>query len=508
MKRSAAVVAPVIVAAVSVAVVGCAAGRVVERRTAGFTELVKLESLRSCDRCAGYLMPGRIEASPETVYRVDSDLPEIFLSTGVLYTTRAELPEFSTNDGKAVPREMRLQRNAGFAGIDGSFEVFVYHMSNPALDEAPTGPRERRVVVYAKNVGDAAAVLKPRQIMEARGTMAKADGPESRLAYRAMEDRWERMMDGVQLEPGKGDVIAWTPRLSVKGATGKDETGSDFVTGLVRVEVERANNEENPPPTPSLGEGALRQDPPPAPSLGEGERRRGVFEVSVIAIDGAVEAEDFGSAAEALLDVGARSGEGAMDLTVPPPECHVRRVVGVSKNFLWRSEKVRLDASRLDERGVSFLMAAPGIQTFGCPAARQTQDLLLSPGFVHPETIGNYMQEYLVTLTLVNPGSAARMVDVRFGKQDADVGVAWQVDVGDRAATREALMEYPTLVEWAGGWRKDDLPDNTRSFFMNDSARNEAQWIEVPAKSEKTVTIRMMPVGTSSLPFEVRVVGR
>jgi hypothetical protein len=233
-----------------------------------------------------------------------------------------------------------------------------------------------------------------------------------------------------------------------------------------------------------------------------------VFEVSVIAIDGAVEAEDFGSAAEALLDVGARSGEGAMDLTVPPPECHVRRVVGVSKNFLWRSEKVRLDASRLDERGVSFLMAAPGIQTFGCPAARQTQDLLLSPGFVHPETIGNYMQEYLVTLTLVNPGSAARMVDVRFGKQDADVGVAWQVDVGDRAATREALMEYPTLVEWAGGWRKDDLPDNTRSFFMNDSARNEAQWIEVPAKSEKTVTIRMMPVGTSSLPFEVRVVGR
>jgi hypothetical protein len=43
---------------------------------------------------------------------------------------------------------------------------------------------------------------------------------------------------------------------------------------------------------------------------------------------------------------------------------------------------------------------------------------------------------------------------------------------------------------------------------MNDSARNEAQWIEVPAKGEKTVTIRMMPVGTSSLPFEVRLVGR
>jgi hypothetical protein len=221
-----------------------------------------------------------------------------------------------------------------------------------------------------------------------------------------------------------------------------------------------------------------------------------------------VEAEDFGSAAEALMDVGARSGEGAMDLTIPPPECHVRRVVGVSKNFLWRSENVRLDATRLDDRGVSFLMAAPGIQTLQCPQAKQTQDLLLSPGFVHPETIGNYMQEYLVTLTLVNPGAAAKMVDVRFGKQDADVGVAWQVDVGDAPAKREALLDYPTLVEWAGGWRKDDLPDNTRSFFMNDSARNEAQWIEVPAKGEKTVTIRMMPVGTSSLPFEVRVVGR
>lgn len=477
---------------VTVGLGGCARSG----RPVGFTELVKLESSRSCDRCVGYLLPGRIEASPETVYRVDSDLPEVFLSPGVLYTTRAELPEFLTKDGKAVPREMRVQRNAGFAGIDRSFEVFVYHMSNPAPGEAPTaeGRRERRVVVYAKNVGSAAAVLKPRQAMEARGTMAKADGPESRLAYRVMEDRWERVMDGVRLEPGKGEVIAWTPRLSVKDAKGKDETSSDFVTGLVRVEVERYE--------------AGKQGPAPVPSLGEGASRHGVFEVSVIAIDGAVEAEDFGAAAEALLGVGARSGEGAMDLTVPPPECHVRRVVGVSKNFLWRSENVRLDATKLDERGVSFLMAAPGIQTFGCPAARQTQDLLLSPGFVHPETIGNYMQEYMVTLTLVNPGAAARMVDVRFGKQDADVGVAWQVDVGNAPTTREALMEYPTLVEWAGGWRKDDLPDNTRSFFMNDLARGEAQWIEVPAKSEKTVTIRMMPVGTSSLPFEVRVVGK
>ncbi|MFN9976723.1 MAG: hypothetical protein ACK58T_43170, partial [Phycisphaerae bacterium] len=308
------------------------------------------------------------------------------------------------------------------------------------------------------------------------------------------------MGDGVRLEPGEGDGIAWTTRLSVKGWKGKDETESDFVTGLVRVEVE---GEE------AKGDAkAERQNPSPTPSLGEGASRHGGFEVTVVAIDGAVEAEDFGSAAEALLDVGARSGEGAMDLTIPPPECHVRRVVGVSKNFVWRSENVRLDASKLDERGVSFLMAAPGIQTLQCPQAKQTQNLLLSPGFVHPETIGNYMQEYLVTLTLVNPGAAAKMVDVRFGKQDADVGVAWQVDVGDRAATREALMDYPTLVEWAGGWRKDDLPDNTRSFFMNDSARNESQWIEVPAKSAKTVTLRMMPVGTSSLPFEVRVVGR
>ena len=380
MMRSATLVALVMVTA---GFGGCAG----QGRTAGFTELVKLESTRSCDRCAGYLLPGRIEASPETVYRIDSDLPEIFLSPGVLYTTRAELPEFLTKDGKAVPREMRVQRNAGFAGIDGSFEVFVYHMSNPAIDGAPTAPRERRVVVYAKNVGSAAAVLKPRQIMEAHGTMAKADGPESRLAYRVMEDRWERMVDEVRLEPGKGEVIAWTPRLSVKGAKGKDETGSDFVTGLVRVEVESEEAK------------AERQNPSPTPSLGEGASRHGVFEVTVVAIDGAVEAEDFGSAAEALLDVGARSGEGAMDLTIPPPECHVRRVVGVSKNFLWRSEDVRLDASKLDERGVSFLMAAPGIQTLQCPQAKQTQDLLLSPGFVHPETIGNYMQEYLVTLT-------------------------------------------------------------------------------------------------------------
>ncbi|MFN9973599.1 MAG: hypothetical protein ACK58T_27285, partial [Phycisphaerae bacterium] len=191
MKRCAAVVALLMVA---VGAGGCAGAG----RTAGFTELVKLESTRSCDRCAGFLLPGRIEARPETVYRVDSDLPEMFMSTGVLYTTRAELPEFLTKDGKAVPREMRVQRNAGCAGLDQSCEVFVYHMSFPALDEATTGRRERRGVVYAKNVGSAAAVLKPRQIMEAHGTMAKVDGPESRLAYRVMEDRWERMVDGVR----------------------------------------------------------------------------------------------------------------------------------------------------------------------------------------------------------------------------------------------------------------------------------------------------------------------
>ena len=463
----------------------------------GITPLVELKSANRCDRCAGFLLPGKIEPSPETVYRIDSDLPEIFLSTGVLYSTRAVLPEFLTKDGKPVPREMREQRNSGFAGIDGAFEVFVYHMSNPGLGE-DAGVRERRIVVYAKNVGTQAEVLRPRQIMEASGTMAKADGPESRLAYRVLEDRWERMMDSVRVEPGKGAVIAWTPRLSVKGAKGTDETSSDFVTGLVRVDVGEASAAED-------GDSAKPVPPPPLP---QGEKTPGGanFEISVIAIDGATKEAEFGAAAELVIEKGARSGEGEMDLTIVPPECHVRRVVGVSKNFLWRSENVRIDVGALDSRGISFLMAAPGIQTKACPEAKQTQDLLLSPGYVHAETIGNYMQEYMITLTLVNASEEVKRVDVRFGKQDADVGVAWEVDVGDKPATREALMGYPTLVEWAGAWRKDDLPDNTRSFFMSDRARNEAQWIEVPAKGEKTVTIRMMPVGTSSLPFEIRVV--
>jgi len=470
-----------------------------------FTTLVPITSKGTCDRCAGYVMPGRVVPSPETVYRIDSDLPEIFVSTGVLYGTMATLPPFKTKDGRDVPENQRRQRNAGFATIDSSFEVFLYHMSNPlAWAEQITDPsrvtiakESRRVVVYAHNAGVVPVRVRPRQIVEADGTMAKADGPETRLSRRVFTDQFERVLDEVVIPAGEGRAIGWTPRLGVakdRIAAGEtDATASDFVTGTLRADVEAIANKDSP--GAASGQTSL--------------------EVTVIGVDAAVPLNGLDDACAALRTVGARSGEGAMDLTIPPPECHVRRVVGVFKNFIWQSDPIVLDAAELPKGAVSFLMAAPRVQTGGCPEAQQTQDMLLSPGYVHSDTVGNYMVEYLVTLTLVNPSDTPLAVDVRFGKQDADVGITWQITSGTTAATRDELMKTPVRSQWAGGWRKDDLADNTRSFFEERSAivprsdelvKAGAAPITLAAGERRTISLRLMPIGTSSLPFELKVV--
>jgi hypothetical protein len=515
------------------------------------TSLVALSGDDKCSRCAGVLLPGRPEffaAGPgaagagasggsDVPTRVDSDLPEIFLSTGVLYSTSATLPEFRAKDGTPVIESQRRQRGGGFTTIDGGFEVFLYHMSNPtpATPGATAAePRQRRVVVMVRNEGASAVTIRPRQIMESRGKMAAADGPESRLTARMLRDDWRTPMEAVRVDPGAARVIAWSPRLSTPDGPGAggaaahgegDTSPSDFFTGMVRAAVE-----------PVGGEGAR-------PSL----------EVSVIAIDAAAAREDFDSAALAASTRGAWSGEGGMDLQIPPPTCHVRRVVGVSRSFLWRSDEVVLNAADLrgsaglaaeqntgdmpahrdpdfhrGERdpitaasearkravgavpGVAFLMAAPAVQTASCPQARQTADMLLHPGYVHADTVGNYQVEYLLTFTLINPSASERSVDIRFGKQDADVGLAWQVHTGESPLTREDLRTLDVNVQWAGGWRKDDLGDNTRSLLVSAGGTSAdvatPGRVAVPAGGRRTVSVRAMIVGTSSLPFFVYVV--
>lgn len=432
------------------------------------TPLVPLQSDANCSRCTGYLLPGRITPSPETVWRIDSDLPEIFLSRGVLYATVPTLPPFLTKDGVPVAAEMRQQRNAGFTSIDGSFEVFLYHMSNPGEE-----PRSRRVVVYARNVGSQPVTITPRQIMESRGQMAKVDGPEGRLGVRQLGEKWDQVVKEVTIGAGQGAAVGWSPRLTKSGEV--DATISDFFTGTVRADVAMA----------AAGK----------PSL----------EVYVVGVGSDVPIAGLGAACEALLGQGAHSGEGGMDLNIPPPECHVRRVVGVSRNFLWESDNVVLDATALGEGGVAFQMAAPKVQTVGCEPARQTQDMLLHPPYVHPDTVGNYMQEYIVTLTLANPGATPRAVDVRFGKQDADIGLAWQVAVADAPTPRDAMKALSIVTEWAGGWRTDDRADNTRSFFIKAPGTIEAAPLVLDAGATRTVTLRFFPLASSSLPFQIVV---
>ncbi len=439
-----------------------------------------------CTRCAGYLLPGRAEANPDAIYRIDSDLPEMLVSTGVLYSTAPVLPEFRTKAGEPVIESQRRQRNLGFTTIDDRFEVFVYH-----LNYEGQAPRSRRVLVHARNTGDSPVTIKPRQIMESHGIMAKADGPESRLSVRMLANRWDRVLDRVEIPAGEGRVIGWSPRLSVADATPDDldTSKSDFFTGMVQGEFESS------------------------------QPGKASIEVAVVAIDAAVPREGFDLACIEAMTRGAQSGEEGMDLQIPPPACHVRRVGGVSRSFLWRSDEMVIDVSSLPRAGkpfgpagLSFLMAAPAVQTRDCPQARQTGDMLLHPGYVHADTIGNYQVEYLITFTLVNPGGSgdAALVDLRFGKHDADIGLAWQFLVGKSPATREQLASRPLYVQWAGPWRKDDLSDDTRSFFAPVKGLAEEPAIEGPmalVPGERiTVTLRLMPVGTSSLPFHIHVV--
>ena len=174
--------------------------------------------------------------------------------------------------------------------------------------------------------------------------------------------------------------------------------------------------------------------------------------------------------------------------------------------YITTIEPTRVDAK--SGGGVRFLMAAPRVQTASCPQASQTSPMLLHPGYVHDDTVGNYQVEYLVPLTMENPSESPVGVDVRFGKNDADVGLAWQVNVGDAPARREAMLSLPLRVQWAGAWRTDDLPDNTRSFLAPAAPGDSATpgCLVLAPGERRVVTLRFMVVGTSSLPFTLNVV--
>ena len=430
--------------------------------------LIPLSSDAICAKCTGYLLPGQLVQNPHSRYRVDSDLPEIFLTNGVLYTTRPVLPAFEMLDGEEVPLSMRTQREIGFQGLNDSVEVFLYHLSR-GTEEGET----RRVVVLVENTGEVDALVSPRQIFIAGPMSAHVGGAESILGERLFLKDFDTPIEPLEVPAGEAAIIGYTVQLNAD-ADGPDTSTAQFVNGTLRAEVE---------------------------PLDSGSGERPTLQLTVLAIPGGLQGAEMLPAALELRDTGARSGESYIDLATPPTDCHVRRVVGTAYNMMWKSDPVSIDVSALPAAGADFPIALPANQTVGCEEARQTVDLLLHPLYVHPDSIGNYQMEYLVHFTLTNSGTSAAPVDLRFGKEDARIGLVWQVEAGEELLDYDEIFTRPVELNWAGrGALTEGLePPRYELSFLPDGP------VEVPPGGEKHVTLRFLILGTSSLPFDLIV---
>ncbi|MEQ8821547.1 MAG: hypothetical protein RLY93_15035 [Sumerlaeia bacterium] len=437
--------------------------------TAEPTPLQPLASEEDCERCVGHLLPGRHVNSPRTYYRIDSDLPEIYYTNGVLYSTKTVLPPFKTDKGEPVPEEMRTQVNKGFRGIDDSFEVFLYHLAKQLSPD-----ETRRIVVYVENIGDIAARIEPRQAMFHGGNAGTPTSVESQLGRAVFEEDWDTPVGSLTLEPGQGAVIGMTKKLNSK-LQDDNNTAATFVTGIVRADV----------------------------SAPQGVHRRPKLEVTVLSLPGSTDPARYDDAVAALMGTGADSGETYMDLLIPPPDCHLRRVVGTARNVLWQSDPVVIDVAALPEKDggrVTFPMTLPEIQSAGCRQAQQTLPLLLHPPYVRPDSIGNYHMEYYVTMTLMNGGAEPKTVDLRYGKEDARVGLVWQMAVADEAMPLTELEKLPTIIGWAGKSAEGSVePDYDESML------EAAGPLTLEPGESKTVSLRTMVLGTASLPYFLRV---
>jgi hypothetical protein len=397
--------------------------------------------------------------SHETKWTIHSDLPEFFNSEGVLYTTAPVLSPFNLKDGTPLSEEMRTQVNNGFTTIDDSFEVFFFHTTSP-----PAGHPGRRIVVYVKNNGDAPATLFPRQAITTEGLIGTVHDMENNLARQVMSNGWDTLMESVTIQPGRGTVVAAGIQFAAP-AQSPDSSTSRNCFGVMQALVEPAGTAN--------------------------------LEVSVIAIP-AAPAGSSRMLAEKYLTIGADSGEGVIDLSTPPSECQVRRSTGVFKSATWKSDPLVIDAAALADAPLSFPMAVPQVQSSGCPEAQQTAPLVLHSAASRPDTVGNYMMEYLLAFEFTNSGTAPRAIDVRFGKDDADVGLAWQLATGATGPTAEALRALPVEAGWAGPKQTADLPDDTRSMLTQGK-------LTIPPGESIHLGARFMIVGNASLPFTLHV---
>lgn len=414
-----------------------------------------------CTQCKFTLLPGAAEPSPVTRYSIHSDLPEVLLTNGVAYSTTPKLVPFKLHDGTPVKDEMLVQHNRGFETIDGDFEVFIFHIARPG-----DGSQPRRMVVYAKNTGEAPVNVEGRQIMITDGIIGTVHEMESNLGRRVLAEEWDRPVGEVTIAPGEGKVVAYSKIFSTL-KNDADNSANINCFGQVRADVESAK------------EGVK-------PSL----------DVYIISIPGTDAAKNDELAAS-LLTTGAQSGETYIDLNTEPTGCQLRRTCGVFESFVWRNKPVVLDASKLAADGRRFQMAVPEIQSTDCPDAKQTVPLVLHQRTNRPDTVGNYMIEYRVQFHLVNSDPVSpKTFDFVFGKEDADIGLAWQVAMGDDAIpSDETVDRQPVRTGWAGPKQKEMMQ---RSFLTEDGGT-----ITLAPCEERYVAARFMILGNSSLPFQI-----
>lgn len=480
----------IVPAAVIAAVQFLSPGSAAAEATAPAREVTILSSNEPCNRCVGYLLSGQTLPHPDTRWGIISDLPESFSDYGVLYATTDVLPAAPVN---AAPDELRTQiKRHGFTHIDGGFDVFLFHLIKSTTATA-------RIVVYAKNRGDEPVTVIPHQSIKSEGVIGRTHDFESELAKRVlgrMPDAAELSQDGtypditfptdsysaqvrqgrqkptsptLQIPPGEGRVIAYGKRFGAVKDAGPDGSNNVNCFGYVRARV------TNPDPVN--------------------------LEVFIVAIP-AGPREQMQAEAEKRLTTGATSTD-MVRMDRAPQDCAVGRAVGVYPNFTWRNDPVTIDIANLPSGDVptTFPMALPEIQTAGCADARQTTDLVLRPGYTRPDTIGNYMIEYEVAITVTNSGDTTKTADLFFGKQDADVGLAFMSSHAPGAvAPKDYTFRPPatvTDVAVISAWAGPKQSAVEKSFYPSP--------VKIGPGVTRTLGAKFMICGNSSLPFYIGI---
>jgi hypothetical protein len=337
--------------------------------------------------------------------------------------------------------------------------VFVFHITSPGDGSTP-----RRGAVYAKNNGASNVTITPKQILITDGTIGNVHQMESTLGERTLEETWDTPIAPVVIAPGQGNVIAYSKRFGDSTNT-SDRSANVNCFGRVRAAVAAVSG------TPDV-------------------------ELYVVGIAGAASSQNK-TQTEAVLGQAAGEGETVLDLTTAPASCDLRRATGVFQNFVWRSDLVTMDADGLGA-GTSFQMALPEIQSTFCSTAQQTEPLMLHPGYVRPDTVGNYMTEYRLRFRLVNSSPTAnRAFDITFGKTGADIGLAWQIASGTTLPSDATVDALQARTGWAG----PNQSGLTRSFLESDGGP-----VTLAPCTAREIAIRFVILGNSSLPFQISVV--